>query len=210
MEGGKGARKSNDITATPMRMTVTPNKKQQREREQDAPKKSRMVMKKGLKDYFGKGKRTPLPSTKGNPISTVVQRRKEQGDTPTGTGGDRAGAFNAETDGHGVRDNTKWSTPITKKGNKSLWASNKDGQNKKPRSDDKDSGGEESKQRRKGSKEEVGQGDFAVDLESMSALLKKKSLNTKAAKKKADKKKQEDSAGKTTRRKKKADKAGEE
>ena len=87
---------------------------------------------------------------------------------------------------------------------------------KKPRSDDKGSGGEESKQRRKGSKEEVGQGDFAVDLELMSASLKKKSLKTKAAKKKADKKKQEGSAEKTTRRKKKAtfvpepDKAGEE
>ncbi len=73
-----------------------------------------------------------------------------------GTGGNRAGAFNAKTDGHGVSNNTKWSTPIMKKGNKSLQiVSNKDGQNKKPRSDDKDSGGE-SKKRRKGSKEEVG------------------------------------------------------
>jgi hypothetical protein len=35
MEGGKGACKSNNITATPMRMTVSPNKKQQREHEQD-------------------------------------------------------------------------------------------------------------------------------------------------------------------------------
>jgi hypothetical protein len=97
-------------------------------------------------------------------------------------------------DGHGVSNNTKWSTPIMKKGNKSLRsASNKDGQNKNPRSDNKDSGGEESKQRRKGSEEEVGEGEFAVDLESMSTLLKKKSLKTKAAKKKADKKKQEDS-----------------
>ncbi len=77
MEGGKGTCKSKDITATPMRMTVTPNKKQQREREQDAPKKLQTVMKKGLEDYFGKGKRTPVPSTKGNPISTVVQRCKE-------------------------------------------------------------------------------------------------------------------------------------
>ena len=31
--GGEGARKSNDITATQMRKSVTPNKKQQRERE---------------------------------------------------------------------------------------------------------------------------------------------------------------------------------
>ena len=37
LKGGKGARKSDDITATPMRMTVTPNKKQQHERKQDAP-----------------------------------------------------------------------------------------------------------------------------------------------------------------------------
>jgi hypothetical protein len=63
---------------------------------------------------------------------------------------------------------------------------------------------EGSKQRRQGSEEEVGQGDFAMDLESMSASLKKKSLKSKAAKKKADKKKQEDSAEETTRRKKKA------
>ena len=38
LEGGKDARKSNDITATPMRMTVTPNKKQQRKRKQEEPK----------------------------------------------------------------------------------------------------------------------------------------------------------------------------
>jgi hypothetical protein len=139
---------------------------------------------------------------KGTQSITVVQRRKEQGNTPTGTGGDGAGAFNAKTDGHGVSNNTKWSTPITNKQNKSLRsANNKDGKNKKPRSDDKDSGGEESKQRREGSEEKVGQGDFTVDLELMSALLKKKSLKTKAAKEKADKKRQEDSTEKTTRRK---------
>jgi hypothetical protein len=78
MEGGEGACKSNNIMATPMRMTVTPNKKQQRERKQDAPKKLQTVMKKGLENYFGRVKRTPVPSTKGNPISTmVVQRHKE-------------------------------------------------------------------------------------------------------------------------------------
>jgi hypothetical protein len=58
--------------ATPMRMTVTPNKKQQREHKQDAPKKLQMVMKKGLEDCFGKGKRTPVPSTKGNPKSKAI------------------------------------------------------------------------------------------------------------------------------------------
>jgi hypothetical protein len=50
MEEGKGAHKSNDITATPMRTAVTPNDKQQSEREQEAPKKLRSAMKKGLKN----------------------------------------------------------------------------------------------------------------------------------------------------------------
>ncbi len=36
LEEGKGTHKSNDITATPMRMTETPNKKQQCKREQVA------------------------------------------------------------------------------------------------------------------------------------------------------------------------------
>ena len=48
------------------------------------------------------------------------------------------------------------------------------------------------------------QGDFVVDLESMSALLKKRSLRAKAAKKKAAKKKQEESVEKTTKQKRKA------
>ena len=38
LEGGKGACKSNDIMATLMRMTVTPNEKQQRECKQVTPK----------------------------------------------------------------------------------------------------------------------------------------------------------------------------
>ena len=38
LEEGIGTHKSDDITATPMRMPVTPNKKQQREQEQVAPK----------------------------------------------------------------------------------------------------------------------------------------------------------------------------
>ncbi len=200
LEGGKGARKSNDIMATPMRMTVTPNKKQQRKRKQDAPKKSRTAMNKGLKDYFGKGKRAPVPSTKGNPISVVVQRRTKHGDTQQGMGGKGNGSFRAKPDGHGVSDNNKWSTPNTKKGNKScLSASNDDGQNKKARSNDDDSEGKESTQQKQGSKEMAEQGDFVVDLESMGALLKKKSLRDKAAKKKAAKKKQEESVEKTTK-----------
>ena len=72
MEEGKGAHKSADITATPMRTAVTPNNKQQSKRKQEAPKKPRSAMKKGLNNYFGQGKRSPLPSTAGNPIATVL------------------------------------------------------------------------------------------------------------------------------------------
>ncbi len=41
---GKGAQKSAGITATPMRAEVTPNGKQGREREQEAPKKLRGIV----------------------------------------------------------------------------------------------------------------------------------------------------------------------
>jgi hypothetical protein len=202
-EGGKGVHKSNDITATPMRMTVTPSKKQQSKREQVAPKKLQTAMKKCLEDYFGKGKRAPVPSTEGNLISAVVQRRTKRGDTQQGMGGDCNGSFRTKPDGHGVSDNNKWSTPNTKKENKSPQsAGNNDGQNKKARSDDNNSEGEESTQQKQGSKETAEQGDFVVDLEFMGALLKKKSLRDKAAKKKAAKKKQEEIVEKITKKKK--------
>ncbi len=79
MERGEAARKSNNITNTPARAKVTPNGKQNRECKQDPPKKSRGDIKKEVKDYFGEGKRVFAPSTKGNPVSTVVQRRKSRG-----------------------------------------------------------------------------------------------------------------------------------
>ncbi len=79
MERGKAARKSSDITDTPARAKVTPNGKQNREREQDTPKKSRGEIKKGIKDYFGKGKRVSAPSTEGNLVTTVVQRCENRG-----------------------------------------------------------------------------------------------------------------------------------
>jgi hypothetical protein len=62
-------------------------------------------------------------------------------------------------------------------------ASNDEGQNKKPRSDDKDLGGEESKKVNKGSEGKEEQGGFAVDLELMGAQsTKEKQLKKKAAK----------------------------
>jgi hypothetical protein len=74
-EGGKSGRKSNDVTATLMRITalvVTPNKQQHGKQDQDAPKKSRINVKKGLAAYLGAGKRVSAPSKEGNPISRVV------------------------------------------------------------------------------------------------------------------------------------------
>jgi hypothetical protein len=53
MEEGKGARKSDNITATPMRTAVTPSDKQQSEREQEATKKPRSAMKKSLGNCLG-------------------------------------------------------------------------------------------------------------------------------------------------------------
>ncbi len=47
---GKGAHKSADITAMLMGAEVTPNGKQGREREQEAPKKLLVIVKKGLVD----------------------------------------------------------------------------------------------------------------------------------------------------------------
>ncbi len=79
MERGKVACKSDNITDTPARAKVTPNGKQNREREQDPPKKSRGDIKKGIKDYFGKGKRVSAPSMEGNPVTRVVQRHKSHG-----------------------------------------------------------------------------------------------------------------------------------
>ncbi len=62
-------------------------------------------------------------------------------------------------------------------------ANNDEGQNKKPRSDNKDSTGEENQEGKKGLEEEEGWGGFVVDLESMSASMKKKSTKDKSNKK---------------------------
>ncbi len=79
MEREKAVRKSGEITETPARATVTPNGKQQNEREQDPPKKSQGDIKKGIKYYFGEGKRVLAPSTEGDLVATVVRRRESRG-----------------------------------------------------------------------------------------------------------------------------------
>jgi hypothetical protein len=48
MEDRKGASKSNDITATPIRKAIPTSGKQQSEREQEMPKKPRSALKKDL------------------------------------------------------------------------------------------------------------------------------------------------------------------
>jgi hypothetical protein len=162
---GKGAHKSADITATPMRAEVTLNGKQGREHKQEAPKKSRGIVKNGLDDYFGKGKGISVPSTKGDPVTTVVQRRNSRG----------AKSLRTES------------------------SNNDKGQNKKPRSDNKDLAGEENQKGKKDLEEEEGWGGFVVDLESMSTLMKKKSTKAKSNKKVA-KDKQEEKKKKATLR----------
>ena len=91
MEAGKSTRKSNDITATPTRTTPATSVPQQGEREQNVPKKLRSAMKKDLTDFFGQGKRAPGPTTAGNPIETVIQRRILKVGTTTGKGDSGAG-----------------------------------------------------------------------------------------------------------------------
>jgi hypothetical protein len=152
-ERGKAARKSDDITNTPARAKVTPNGKQNREREQDPPKKSRGDIKKGIKDYFGKGKRVSAPSMEGDLVTTVVQRCKSRG------------AKSSRAEG----------------------SSNNKGQNKKPRSDNENSGEDEGKKVNKGTERKENQEGFAVDLELMGAQLKKKSTKGKQSKTKAPK-----------------------
>ena len=110
MEDGKGARKSNDITATLTREALTTSKKQQSKREQELPKKLRSARKMNLTAYFGNAKRSPVPSTAGNPIEMVIRRCKLRVGTPTGKGDSRAGA------GGKKDDNSSWIThPLAKK-----------------------------------------------------------------------------------------------
>jgi hypothetical protein len=142
--------KSTNITATPKRgiiMAVMPNGKQMKEQEQEAPKKLQTNMKNGLEAYFGAGIRIPAPSKGGNPILTVVQRRERRGKTTKENSGNKV-VLNAEKDAEGDNSNTVRSTPGTKKGTnapRKESTHNEEHQNKKPRSDDEGSGGEESK-----------------------------------------------------------------
>jgi len=56
MEDGKGACKSNDIAATPIREARTTSGKQQGKGEQELPKKPRSAMKKDLTAFSAKAR----------------------------------------------------------------------------------------------------------------------------------------------------------
>jgi hypothetical protein len=72
----KLARKSDNITMTPVRATrdITSHK-QTGEREQSTAKKSCSARKQGLMTFFGEGARVPPPSMDGTPINAVKMRR---------------------------------------------------------------------------------------------------------------------------------------
>ena len=131
------------------------------------PKKLGSTMKKDPPDFFGQGKRAPSPTTAGNPIATVIQRRVLQVGSPTGKG-DRGTGAGGKKD-----DNNSWRTPLVKKkrdksNNTPQGAKGEEGQNnKKPRS-----AGEQSTGKRSKGTEQAGR---TVDLESMSASMRKKS-----------------------------------
>ena len=70
---GKAARKSEEITATPMRAgmaAVTP-RTTTNERAQAQSKKAK---KKGLEGYFGVGARVPPPTLEGTPTDAAGKR----------------------------------------------------------------------------------------------------------------------------------------
>ena len=86
-----------------------------------------------------------MPVTKGNPISAVVQRRTKRGDPQQDMDGNGNGSARAKPCGLGVSNSNKWATPNTMKGDTPRrGASNEEGQNKKARSNEDDSEGEES------------------------------------------------------------------
>ncbi len=109
MEDGKGARKSDEITATPIRKALPTSGNQQSKCEQVLPKKPRSALKKDLTTYFRDGKRSPAPTTAGNPIATVIQCRELLTGTTTSKGDGGTGA------GGKMGDNNSWHTPIVKK-----------------------------------------------------------------------------------------------
>ncbi len=151
-------------------------------------------MKNDLTEYFGQGKRSPVPTTAGNPIETVIQRLELQVVLGTRTGKEDSGTG----EGGKKDDNNSWLPPLVKKkrGKKNKTPKDAKDEEGHPRSDDEDSAGEQSKG--------TDQAGATVDLESMSALMRKKSPKSTTSKSNKSKGRQEDSTKKlnqTTRKK---------
>ncbi len=77
----KVAQKSGDkteIQARNLSVAITLNAKKASKREQDPPKKSRSMRKKGMLKFFGEGPQVPAPTTEGTPIKAVTKRRDKK------------------------------------------------------------------------------------------------------------------------------------
>jgi hypothetical protein len=77
----KSAQKSKDKMETLARNlsgAITPNKKKASKREQDLPKRSWSMRKKGLLKFFGEGPHVPAPTTEGTPIEAATKRRDKR------------------------------------------------------------------------------------------------------------------------------------
>ena len=147
---------------------------------------------------FFRGKRSSVPTIAGNPMEKVIQHRKLQVVLGTPTGKEDSGTG----EGGKKDDNNSWLTPLVKKKRGKRNKTPKDtrdeeGHNtKKPRSDNEDSAGEQSKG--------TDQAGATVDLESISASMRTKSPKTTTSKSNMSKGRQEDTSKKlnqTTRKK---------
>ena len=82
----KVAQKSGDkteIQARNLSVAITLNAKKASKREQDPPKKSRSMRKKGLLKVFGEGLCMPVPTTEGTPLKAVTKRRDKRSNGST-------------------------------------------------------------------------------------------------------------------------------
>ena len=172
---GKTVRKSEEITATPMRASaaeVTPQS-MANERVQAQAKKAK---KKGLEGYFGAGARVPPPTLKGTPIDAARKRRGGEETTSghnKGEGGSLAvprmeanSNIGGKGEQRGSRANT---TKLSKKSPRNASDDDLSRRSKKTQSDDEVSSPDES-------------GGNTVNLEAIKGSLRKKGSGTPSRK----------------------------
>ena len=172
---GKTARKSEEITATPMRASsaeVTP-RPMANERVQAQAKKAK---KKGLEGYFGAGARVPPPTLKGTPIDAAGKRRGGE-ETTSGCNKGEGGSLdvprmeaNSNIGGEGEqRGSRAKTTKPSKKSPRNDSDKDLSRRSKKTRWDDKVSSPDES-------------GGNTMNLEAIKGLLRKKGSGTPSPK----------------------------